>query len=78
MWIWSKKDNKKLKIKLNLWLTAPKGATPVNQTSATNWQMAVGRDNVISITLRQDNKMSLITIQITIIPNCYNLPNSLL
>ena len=26
---------------LNLWLTAPKGATPVNQTSATDWQMAV-------------------------------------
>jgi hypothetical protein len=42
-----------LKIKLNLWLTAPKGATPVNYTSATDWQMAVRRDNVISITLRQ-------------------------
>ena len=39
--------------KKNLWLTAPKGATPVNQTSATDWQMAVRRDNVISITLRQ-------------------------
>ena len=38
---------------LNLWLTAPKGATPVNQTSATDWQIAVQRDNVISITLRQ-------------------------
>ena len=25
--------------KLNLWLTAPKGATPVNQTSATDWQI---------------------------------------
>ena len=23
-----------------MWLTAPKGATPVNQTSATDWQMA--------------------------------------
>ena len=30
-----------LKIKLNLWFTAPKGATPVNQTPATDWQMAV-------------------------------------
>jgi len=29
------------KIKLNLWLTAPKGTTPVNYTSATDWQMAV-------------------------------------
>ena len=35
--------------KINLWLTAPK----VNLTSATDWQMAVRRDNVISITLRQ-------------------------
>ena len=43
--------SKKL-VKLNLWLTAPKGATPVNYTSATDWQMAVRRDNVIS-TLRQ-------------------------
>ena len=34
---------------INLWLTPPKGATPVNQTSATDWQMAVQRDNVISI-----------------------------
>ena len=39
--------------KLNLWLTAPKGATPVNQTSATDWQITVRRDNVISTTLRQ-------------------------
>ena len=38
-------------IKLNLWLTAPKGDTPVTQTSATDWQMAVRWDNVISITL---------------------------
>ena len=42
-----------IKIKLNLWLTAPKGATPVNETSATDWQMAAQRDNVISITLCQ-------------------------
>ena len=40
-----------LKIKWNLWLTAPKVATPVNWTSATDWQMAARRDNVISITL---------------------------
>ena len=39
--------------KLNLWLTAPKVVTPVNYTPATDWQMAVRRDNVISITLRQ-------------------------
>ena len=43
----------KIKIKINLWLTAPKGATPVNLTSATDWQMAALRDNVSSITLRQ-------------------------
>ena len=39
--------------KNNLWLTAPKKVTPVNWTSATDWQMAARRDNVISITLRQ-------------------------
>ena len=43
----------KLKKKINLWLTAPKRATPVNYTSATDWQMAARRDNVICITLRQ-------------------------
>ena len=43
-------DTKK---KLNMRLTAPKGATSVNYTSETNWQMAVQRDNVISITLHQ-------------------------
>ena len=42
-----------LKIKTNLWLTAPEGATPVNYTSATDRQMAVRRGNAISITLRQ-------------------------
>ena len=42
-----------IKLNLNLWLTAPKGATPVNQTSTTDWQMAVRRDIVISITLRR-------------------------
>ena len=36
-----------------MWLTAPKGAKPINETSATDWQMTVRRDNVISITLRQ-------------------------
>ena len=30
-------------------IIAPRGATPVNWTSATDWQMAVGRDNVIII-----------------------------
>ena len=35
--------------KLNLWLTAPRGTTSVNQTSATDWQMAVRRDNVIAL-----------------------------
>ena len=38
-----------LKITLNLWLKA----TPVNYTSATDWQMETRRDSVISITLRQ-------------------------
>ena len=44
---------KNIKLKLNMWLTAPKGTTPVNSTSATDWQIAVRRDNVISITLHQ-------------------------
>ena len=43
----------KIKLKLNLWLTASKGATPVNYTYATDWQMASRRDNVINIKLRQ-------------------------
>ena len=34
-------------------LTAPKGATLVNWTSATDWQIAVLQDNVISIMLCQ-------------------------
>ena len=38
--------------KLNLWLTAPKRATPLKQTSTTDWQITVRRDNVISITLQ--------------------------
>ena len=42
----------RIKIKLNLWLTAPKGAKPVNQTPETDWQMAARPENVISITLR--------------------------
>ena len=37
-----------------MWLTAPKGATPVNYTSAADWHVAVGWDNVIRITLRQE------------------------
>jgi hypothetical protein len=36
-----------------MWLTAPKGPTLVNWNSATVWQMAARRDNLISITLRQ-------------------------
>ena len=39
--------------KLNLRFTAPKGATPVNKTSATDWHVTVRRDSVISITPRQ-------------------------
>ena len=39
-----------LELKLNLWLTALKGAKPVNKTSETDWQMTARRDNVISIT----------------------------
>ena len=34
-------------------MTAPRGATPVNETSETDWQKAVQRDTVISITLCQ-------------------------
>ena len=45
---------------LNLWLTARKGATPVNLTSATDWQMAAWRDNVISILLRQVNNVDFL------------------
>ena len=40
-------------IKSNLCFTAPKGAIPVNLTSAADWQMAVRRGNVISITPRK-------------------------
>ena len=43
----------KLNIKLNLWLTAPKGTTSVNQTSESEWQMPLRLDIVISITLGQ-------------------------
>ena len=43
---------KKIK-KIILWFTAPKEDTPVNYISATDWQMAVRPDNVISITLLQ-------------------------
>ena len=38
-----------LKNKINLWLIAPKGATPVNQTSATDWQMALLMDYEIKL-----------------------------
>ena len=34
-------DSNLYKLKLNLWLTAPKGATSVNQTSATGWQICI-------------------------------------
>ena len=36
-----------------MWLIAPKGATLVNLTSETDWQMAVQLHNMVSITLRQ-------------------------
>ena len=36
-----------------MWLTAPKGATQVKQTSAIDYQMEIRRDNVINIKLRQ-------------------------
>ena len=38
---------------MDLWLTASERATPMNYTSETDWEMAVRRDNVINITLRQ-------------------------
>ena len=37
-------------LELNIWL---KEATPLKWIFATDWQMAVRRDDVISITLRQ-------------------------
>ena len=37
----------------NMYLTALKGTTPVNETSATDWLMVARRDNVISIALYQ-------------------------
>ena len=39
--------------KLNLWLTTPRISTQVKETSATDWQMAARRDNLISITLHK-------------------------
>ena len=41
----------RIKIKLNLWLTAPRGAITVNLSSVTDWDMVVRRDNMISIML---------------------------
>ena len=49
-----------IKLKLNLWLTAPKEAT---HTPATDWQITVRRDNVISIMLRQVYFMSTFLIR---------------
>ena len=40
-------------VKINMWLAAPKGATSVNQTSATDQQMTARQYNVISITLHR-------------------------
>ena len=51
--VWPLRVVVKINKKLNLWFTVPKGATPVNQTSAADWQMPVRWDNVISIMLRQ-------------------------
>ena len=42
-----------LQLQSSLQLTAPKEVTPVNYTSANDWEMAVPRDNIISIKLRQ-------------------------
>ena len=39
----------KLRIDMSLVL----GATPINYTSVTDWQMETRQDNMISITLRQ-------------------------
>ena len=38
---------------ITIWLTAHKEAIQDNQTSASDWKMAVRRDNVIKITLHQ-------------------------
>ena len=36
----------------NLWLTAPMGATPLNNTSATDWKIAVAYDGIMWLGLR--------------------------
>ena len=41
--------------KLNLWLSAPKEATSVNYTSATDWKMAVRRDNAVLSSIKSIN-----------------------
>jgi hypothetical protein len=46
--------------KLNLWLSAPNGAQSVNQTSETDWQIPIRRDNVISITLVKSNNVDFL------------------
>ena len=38
----------KFKLKPNLWLTTPRGATPIKYISVNDWQMAVRRDIVIN------------------------------
>jgi hypothetical protein len=38
-------------------LTAPKEATPVNCTSATDWYLEVRLDNVINITTKINNNL---------------------
>ena len=58
-------------IKINQWLTALMGATSVDEISATDWQMAVRRNNVFSITLPQElcrlfNSDPLLLNQVTI------------
>ena len=35
-----------------MWFTAPKGATPVNKSSETDWQIGARRDNEISAKLQ--------------------------
>ena len=65
-----------LKKKSNLWLTAPKGTIPVNQSSATDWQMSVRQNNVFSITLKPNNVDFLNPINYFSIKQLPNFPHT--
>ena len=45
---------------INLWLTAPKGATVVNYTSVTDWQMAARGIMLLAICSVKSNNGDLL------------------